>query len=499
MSENGETSIPKRFKLCRMPLQPQHCYEALKARDARFDGVFFVGVSSTGIYCRPICRVRMPMRKHCQFFANAAAAETAGYRPCMRCRPELAPGVAHQHNQHMIADRAVARIEAGALSEAGLDSLATEFGISARQLRRLIVHAYGVTPTALAQTQRLLLAKQLLTDTTMTMADVAFASGFSSVRRFNHLFRTRYRLAPGALRKQRHPQSDTDGITLKLGFRPPLAWEALTAFLAQRGARSVEQCEDGCYRRTVSHGTHKGWISVARDDHSAALVVTVASELASAIPWLRSRLRHLFDLDADPTAITTHLRHDPRLATRIDNTPGLRIPGTINGFELALRAILGQQISVKAASTLCNRFATYFGEPVDTPFDGLNRLAPHAETIADASLQQIIDRGLPSRRAETIRTLARAVASRELRLDTTATADQTRTALQALPGIGPWTAHYISMRALGDPDAFPDRDLGLMRALNTNKSGELHAMAEPWRPWRAYAAMYIWHHQGAGG
>lgn len=482
-----------------MALDPGQCYDALKARDARFDGVFFVGVSSTGIYCRPVCRVRMPARERCRFFATAANAEASGYRPCLRCRPELAPGVAPIDASRDIADRAVARIEAGALSETDVDGLAAHFGIGARHLRRLVEREYGISPLALAQTRRLLLAKQLLTDTRMRIADVAFASGFSSVRRFNHLFRARYRLNPGALRQRQQPQHDDEGITLKLGYRPPLDWRALTAFLTRRGACCLEQYDGRRYLRTVACGQQRGWIAAAPASRDSVLHVTVAPALAEAVTWLRSALRRLFDLDTEPLGIAAHLRADSHLAPCIDGAPGLRIPGTLDGFELALRAILGQQISVKAATTVFTRLAAYFGEPVATPFDGLDRIAPRAETLADAGLQQIIDRGLPRKRAETIRSLAQAVATGALHLDPTRPATETRAALQALPGIGPWTAQYISMRALGDPDAFPHSDLGLVRALGIDNPRELKAAAEHWRPWRAYAAMHLWHHQASGG
>jgi AraC family transcriptional regulator of adaptative response / DNA-3-methyladenine glycosylase II len=482
-----------------MELNDDHCYEAIKARDTRFDGVFFVGVSTTGIYCRPICRVRTPGRDRCTFYSNAASAEAAGYRPCLRCRPELAPGSAPMDAVPRVAGLAVARIEAGYLSDADMEDLATEFSISSRQLRRVVEQQYGVTPIELAQTRRLLLAKQLLTDTQLRMADIAFASGFSSVRRFNHLFRTRYGLNPTALRRGQ-PTANGDGaITLKLGYRPPLAWLMLSGFLTSRGATCTERLDDGHYLRTVRLNGHVGWIDVTQDERQNVLRVVVAPTLLPVLTPLLARLRGLFDLDANPTIINTHLTHDRRLAACVRTTPGLRVPGTLDGFELALRAVLGQQISVKAATTVFGRFAQFFGDAVETPFAGLNRVAPSAAALADARLDQIIERGLTRKRAETVKALARAVADGRVKLDPAANAADTAAALDELPGIGPWTTQYIAMRALRDPDAFPASDLGLLKALALEHPKKLAAAAEHWRPWRAYAAIHLWHSLAAGG
>jgi AraC family transcriptional regulator of adaptative response / DNA-3-methyladenine glycosylase II len=500
MSENGEKPPADAARLQPMQLDPQHCYEAIKARDARFDGVFFVGVSTTGIYCRPVCAVRTPGRDRCSYYPNAASAEAAGYRPCLRCRPELAPGSAPTDAVRRLADLAVARIEAGALAgEGGLEDLAATLSISSRQLRRVVEREYGVTPVALAQTRRLLLAKQLLTDTPLKMADVAFAAGFDSVRRFNHLFRTRYGLNPGALRR-RQPLEDADGaITLRLGYRPPLAWSALAGFLGSRGSLATERLDGACYLRSLRLGAHRGWIAVtpARGQHQ--LLVTVAPGLLPVLGTLLARLRRLFDLDANPTVIEAQLARDPRLAVCLRQTPGLRIPGALDGFELALRAILGQQITVKAATTVFGRFVSVFGEPIATPYPGLDRLAPRAADIADASLEQIIARGLTRRRAQTVKALASAVAAQRLQLEPSAAPEQTLRVLLELPGIGPWTAQYIALRALGDPDAFPSADLGLMKALGIREPRALLAAAEPWRPWRGYAAMHLWHQLSSGG
>jgi len=487
-----------------MELDARRCYSALKARDARFDGRFFVAVSTTGIYCRPVCTARIPGRERCSFFANAASAERAGYRPCLRCRPELAPGHAPTDAVRTAAHWAVARIEAGALNERDLERLAAEYGISSRQLRRVVETEFGVTPVELAQTRRLLLAKQLLTDSALGMTEVAFASGFASVRRFNHLFKTRYGLNPTALRREGKPIAHADVITLKLAYRPPLDWPRLVAYLVGRGAAGVECATDHRYLRTASIDaggkTHRGWFAAERLPQQNALRLDVSSTLMPALAPLLARVRRLFDLDANPRIIEEQLARDPRLRPIVQRQAGLRVPGAFDGFELALRAVLGQQVSVKAASTLFGRCAAAFGEPVAlqskgtpyTPHEQLKFFAPTAERIAAADLRELIALGLTTKRAETVLGLARAVADGAIKLEPGVDVDATMQDLQALPGIGAWTAHYIAMRALGYPDAFPHADLGLMKALGLSKAGDMLAAAEPWRPWRAYAAQHLW-------
>ena len=484
-----------------MELDARRCYSALKARDARFDGRFFVAVSTTGIYCRPVCTARIPGRDRCSFYANAASAERAGYRPCLRCRPELAPGHAPVDAVRTAASWAVARIEAGALNEGDLERLAAEYGISSRQLRRVVETEFGVTPVELAQTRRLLLAKQLLTDAALSMTEVAYASGFSSVRRFNHLFKTRYGLNPTALRRDTKPAAHADAITLKLAYRPPLDWPRLVAFLASRGAAGVECAQDLRYLRTASLAiggtTHRGWFAAQPLPQQNALRLEVASTLLPVLAPLLARVRRLFDLDANPRIVEEHLSHDVRLKPIVLRQAGLRVPGAFDGFELALRAVLGQQVSVKSASTLFGRCAAAFGEPAifvsnAAPHETLNLFAPTAERIAQAKLRELTALGLTQKRAETIRGLARAVSAGEIRLEPGVDIDEAMQRLQALPGIGAWTAHYIAMRALSYPDAFPHADLGLMKALGLHKPGDVLAAAEPWRPWRAYAAHHLW-------
>jgi AraC family transcriptional regulator of adaptative response / DNA-3-methyladenine glycosylase II len=480
-----------------MPLDPAHCYEVIKARDARFDGLFFVGVSTTGVYCRPVCTVRTPGRDRCTYYSNAASAEAAGFRPCLRCRPELAPGHAPVDSVKRVARAAVARIESGALTDGKVDELAAEFGIGARQLHRVVESEYGVSPIALAQTRRLLLAKQLLTDTPLRAVDVAFASGFASVRQFNRVFKQSYRLNPLALRKQRQGEP-VDGIVLKLGYRAPLAWQPLIQFLAGRATTRTEQVNGDEYVRTIRMGKHSGWIA-AQPISNNLLRVTMAPELLPALPDLQSRLRRLFDLDANPLVIDRHLIAQRQMKALVMRTPGLRVPGVIDGFELALRAVLGQQITVKAATTIFGRFVEVFGSDVTTPYPTIDRIVPDANAVANATLQQLIDRGLTSKRAATVSALARAAADGVVNLNPHADFVVARAALQEIPGIGPWTSEYIAMRALGDPDAFPHSDLGLLHALKVDKPAKLQALSEKWRPWRAYAALHLWHALGSAG
>lgn len=480
-------------------LNPDDCYQALAARDARFDGRFFVGVSTTGIYCRPICRVRLPGRDRCRFYPSAAAAEQAGFRPCLRCRPELAPGLSREEAVSRLAQRAAARIRAGALADGSLETLAASLNISSRQLRRAVEQTFGVSPIALAQSYRLLTAKQLLTDTHLRAIDVAYTSGFSSVRRFNACFRQHYRLTPGQLRKQGGKVAGEPGLQLRLGYRPPLAWQALVEFLASRGADGCSAVLDGRLYQTLRVGEISGWLVAEHNAERHQVVVSLSSALAPVFPRLGVALRHYFDLDASPETIDDQLRQHPLLRHCVRQTPGLRLPGTLDSFELAARAVIGQQVSVKAAGTVFNRFVQRFGEALETPIETLNRLAPRPETVAGAALNELIALGLTERRASTLKRLARAFADDELTLAYGDDSHRACQQLQALPGIGPWTAQYIALRALGDPDAFPASDLGLMKALGATSARDAERLAAPLKPWRAYAAIHLWRHLNSGG
>lgn len=467
-------------------MQLHQYYQAIVTRDRRFDGRFFVGVKSTGIYCRPICRSRRPLLKHCQFFHLAAAAEAAGFRPCLRCRPELAPGQAPIDSADRLTFAAVKQIEAGALTDGNVSNLALSLGVSDRHLRRVLLANLGVTPIQLAQTQRLLLAKQLLTDTSLSMIDVAFASGFSSLRRFNALFRQRYRIAPSRLRaKPLKSRADTS-CSCQLPYRAPFDWDSMLSFFSRRMFAGVEEIENGQYRRTVRIGNHEGWIAVENDPVNRMLRLEVAVTLLPVLMDVRARVRRVFDLDADPETIASHL------GDLVNGDSGLRVPGAFDGFEMAIRAILGQQISVSAASTFAGRLVKRFGKPIQTPFPSLTHLAATAKTLATAETEELLSLGLTRARAKSIQSMAQAVLTRKVSLDVAVSIETSLNRLKELPGIGDWTAHYLAMRIFGWPDAFPHGDLGILKALNTKKPREALSLAENWRPWRAYAAMHLW-------
>jgi AraC family transcriptional regulator, regulatory protein of adaptative response / DNA-3-methyladenine glycosylase II len=482
-------------------------YRALKAHDRRFDGVFFVGVSSTGIYCRPVCRVRLPKRENCIFFDTAAAAEAAGYRPCLRCRPERAPGRSLTDAIHRLASVAFERISAGALNDRPMAALASDLRVSERQLRRAVRHAFGVSPVQLAQTRRLLLAKQLLAETSLPITRVAFAAGFSSVSRFNTLFRSRYGLNPTALRRAGSDRAAGSAILLRLEYRPPLDWPAMLGFLAARATPGVERVCDDAYLRTVAIEGVAGLIDVRpAPGDPPGLELRVSDSLGAVLMPLLASVRRLFDLDAEPEEITRVLSRDQRLASSVRARPGLRVPGAIDGFELAVRAVLGQQISVPAATRLAGRLTAAFGEPVPTglapvgparrgdrldaePDSGRLGLLPvTADRLAAVSPEEVAAVGMPLTRARTLVELARATADGSLDVRPGADPDATLARLLELPGIGPWTAQYVAMRALHWPDAFPATDLVIRRVLGHDAA----RASERWRPWRAYAAMHVW-------
>jgi AraC family transcriptional regulator of adaptative response / DNA-3-methyladenine glycosylase II len=490
MSENGEYSAGGGSIMAPMRLDSATCYRALRARDARFDGRFFVAVSSTRIYCRPVCTVRPPRRENCRYYPSAAAAEAAGYRPCLRCRPELAPGNATIDALERTARAAARLIEEGVANDAGLEGAARRLGVSDRHLRRAFQAEFGVSPVEFAQTQRLLLAKQLLTDTRLPVTEVAFASGFASVRRFNALFRERYRLRPRELRKASLPAAGRDALAFELGFRPPYDWPAMAGFLGARAIAGVESCDGGVYRRTVRIAAggreHRGWLEVGPLEGKRALGVRVSASLAKALPPVLARVKSLMDLACHPDEVARAL--GPLAARR----PGLRVPGAFDGFEIAVRAILGQQVSVAAARTLAGRFAAAFGERLETPFKELEVVFPSPGQVAGAPAARIARLGVPAARARTILALARTLERGELALGPAAALEPTLAKLRAIPGVGEWTAQYIALRALAWPDAFPHTDYGVMKAMKLTDPRRVLAAAERWRPWRAYAVMHLW-------
>jgi AraC family transcriptional regulator of adaptative response / DNA-3-methyladenine glycosylase II len=472
-------------------------YQALAARDRRFDGVFFVGVTSTGIYCRPICTARTPQESNCRFFENREMAEKESFRPCLRCRPELAPGSAPVDDASRIAHLIAQRIEEGQIdNSASIEDIAAQFELSSRQIRRIVQQELGVSPIELMQTRRLLLAKQLLTETTLPVTEIAFASGFSSLRRFNDAFQTRYRMPPTRLRKIVAGVSENFRVAetsvVQLVYRPPYDWDGVLGFLQARVLKGVEWIAAGTYHRTVRLGTHQGWIAVRQAPGKCALFVEFSHSLTPVLPALLGRLRHLFDLGARPDLIAAQLSKDPILEKIVAKNPGLRVPGAFDGFELAVRAILGQQITVKAGTTLACRFTEAFGEKITTPFPELNYLTPLPDVVAKAEIGDIARLGIISTRAKSILALAQAVVSGELKLEAGAHPDDTMAQLTQLPGIGAWTAHYIAMRALRWPDAFPKEDIVIRNRLGGMSAKQAEEISQAWRPWRSYAVLHLW-------
>jgi AraC family transcriptional regulator of adaptative response / DNA-3-methyladenine glycosylase II len=481
-------------------LSRKACYAALSAHDSRFDGRFFVGVSSTGIYCRPICRVKRPKEKNCLFFPSAAAAEKAGYRPCLKCRPELAPGRAPADASSRIAGQAVLLLADDNLADSGIGELADRLGITGRHLRRVFCAEFGVSPVQYLQTCRLLLAKNLLTDTELPITEIAMTAGFGSIRRFNDLFKKRYRMAPGRLRKTLaiSPDRGAGGITLFIAYRPPYEWTGLISFLAGRLISGVESLAQGVYRRTVAlpqgDKIYRGWISLAQAPEKKSLALTVSPALLPVLPRVLSRVKLLFDTNCDPMEIYEKLSVMNRMSEGLC-IPGTRLPGSFDPFEMSVRAILGQQVTVKAARTLAKRFAEALGEQILTPFEELTRTFPGPEKII--SLQGPVEDhlgplGITGARSRSIYALARALTAGTITLSAGADPEEEMKKLLLLPGFGPWTVNYIGMRALSWPDAFPHTDYGVKKALPGKTEKEIAALAEQWRPWRSYAVINLW-------
>lgn len=483
-----------------MPENESGLYAAFKAKDARFDGRFFVGISSTGIYCRPVCRAKQPKPENCTFYHTAAEAEQAGYRPCLLCRPELAPGTSIADATANLVYRAARVLEENCGSGQSLDELAGRLGCTDRHLRRVFTAEYKVSPVQYLQTCRLLLAKSLLTDTDLPVLEVAMAAGFGSLRRFNDLFKKRYNLSPTALRRRTaEEKKHKSDVTLALGYRPPYRWEEMLGFLAGRAIAGVDLVKNNEYMRTVhlvtAGGKHVyGWVQVGHKPKKNALTVTVNEALLPVLPQVLARVRHLFDLYCDPDAVYE------TLSSMNDIRPGLcalgtRLPGCFNAFEMAVRAVLGQQITVKAVSTLAARLAQTYGTLVQTGIPGLTHIFPSPEELLalDGPISKHFGPlGVIAARGETIYKLAQAIVQGEIDFDLPARPEEEIKKLMTIRGIGSWTAQYIAMRAMEWPDAFPHTDVGVKKALPSHTSKELLKIAEAWRPWRSYATVNLW-------
>ena len=462
-----------------MDLDAAQCYRALQSRDRRFDGRFFTGVRTTGIYCRPICPAPTPKAENVTFFAHPASAEAAGFRACRRCHPERSAGPPAWAERSATVSRALRLIEDGFLDTATVDALADHLGVGTRRLRRLFADEVGAAPAAIARSRRAHLARRLLDETDLRIIDIAFTAGYQSLRQFNHAMKTTFGRTPSELRGRRDTAAGE--VTVRLPYRPPLDWPALVSWLSARAISGVEVV-DSAYRRTVSIDGCAGALAV--EPAANELVLRVSAELVTALPRIVPRVRRLFDLAADPMTIGDHLSADPDLAPLVASRPGVRVPGTWDPWEMAVRAVVGQQVSVAAATTVTGRLAERFGEPM-AGFEeiGLVNLFPTRGILADAELEAV---GLVGARADTIRALA----TSDIALDGSLPLDQLESALTEVPGVGSWTANYIAMRC-GEPDAFPASDLGLRKATDST-AAQLTKRAERWRPWRAYAAMYLW-------
>ncbi|HEX4420614.1 MAG TPA: AlkA N-terminal domain-containing protein [Kofleriaceae bacterium] len=486
-----------------LPLDPDVCYRALRTRDARFDGRLFVGVTSTGIYCRPICPARPVKRENCRFFTSAAAAQDAGFRPCLRCRPETAPELATWRGTSNTVSRGLALIADGALDgDASVDALAERLGIGERQLRRLFDQHLGASPIAVAQTRRVLFAKQLIHDTRLPMAEIAIAAGFGSVRRFNETFQQLFRRPPSALRRKAVvalPEGSVvdTGVTVRLRYRPPYDWPALLAFLRGRAIEGVERVDaDARYVRSVAHDGELGTIEIVHLPERDSLAATIRFPSVRALPAIIARVRRVFDLGADVAGIGAHLAKDRMLAPLIARRPGLRVPGGWDGFELAVRAVLGQQVTVEAARRLAGQLVRLCGGalPAGRGVPGVAQVFPTAARVAAADLSPL---GMPGARRATLTAIAEAAIAEPRLFEPLATVEDTVARLCAIRGVGAWTAHYIALRAAREPDAFPASDIGLLRGAADRKGvrpspDALAARAERWRPWRAYAAQHLW-------
>lgn len=469
-----------------------HQYEqAMQARDARFDGRFFIGVKTTGIYCRPICKVRTPLAKNVTFYTTAAAASEAGFRPCLRCRPETAPGTPAWMGTSVTVKRALRLISEGALNADSVTDLSDRLGVTSRHLGRLFIQHIGASPKAVGQTQRLHLAKKLLDETRLPIIDVAMSSGYQSVRRFNDHFKSVYKATPSSYRKTPRKKvlsQQGSGFHLKLAYRPPFDFEGILNFLSLRAVPGVEEIKDNEYRRTIFLNGEPGRLKVSNNSDDNCLQIHLElSEVKHLIAALE-RVKRLFDLSADPMEVTQHFSGDPQLAAMANQNPGQRVPGSWDPFEIAVRAIVGQQVSVKGATTVMGKIAKTYGHETEW---GLR--FPTAAELAKLDIHQL---SMPTKRAQSIKDLSKQVASGKLSFDDTGDMNSFISQLEDIKGIGAWTAQYIAMRAMGDPNAFLQGDLVLKKVakekLGIDSSKALLERSKAWEPWRAYAGMHLW-------
>jgi AraC family transcriptional regulator, regulatory protein of adaptative response / DNA-3-methyladenine glycosylase II len=461
------------------------------SRDPRFDGKFFIAVTSTGIYCRPVCPVRSPKKSNIRYYATAAAAAEAGFRPCLRCRPEAAPGTPAWLGTSAIVRRALRLIDEGVLDQGSVDALAATLGVGARHLHRLFTQHVGASPITVAQTRRLHFAKRLLDETNLPITEIALAAGFGSVRRFNSAFKETYGRSPRDLRRRDCIADAGNQVVLRLAFRPPYDWEQVRGFLAARAVPGFERVDERGYARIVATEHGQGVICVHPLPGEDALELRIRHLAPAALFQLSSTVRRVFDLAADPSRIALAFRSDSLLGPMVKRRPGLRIPGVWDGFECAVRAIVGQQVSVSAARTLMGRLVSRAGRGASAPEDGLTYMFP---TPAELAASDLVGSGLTRTRVDALHALARAVCKGELAFD--APAQAVCAQLAALPGIGAWTAQYVALRALGEPDAFPVGDLVLRRMAGADgqplTARSLEKRSEGWRPWRGYATMHLW-------
>ncbi len=472
----------------------ERCVRAVQSKDARFDGWFFVAVVTTGIYCRPSCPVVPPKAEHMRFYPSAAAAQQAGFRACKRCRPDASPGSPQWNERADLVARAMRLIADGVIDREGVEGLAARLGYSSRQIERRLNAELGAGPLAIARAQRAQAARLLIETSALPMSEIAFAAGFASIRSFNDTIRQVFAVSPTELRNRAargHPAVSPGTLTLRLPFRTPLCPDNLFGHLAATAVPGVEEWRDGAYRRTLRLPHGPGIVALRPEpDHvECRLTLTDLRDLAMAI----SRCRWLLDLDADPVAVDDLLRTDPLLAPHVDKAPGRRVPRTVDGTELAVRAVLGQQVSTAAARTHAARLVTAYGEPVEDPAGGLTHLFPAPEALAEIDPQTL---AFPRTRRVTLAALVAALTTGDLDLGAGSDWQETRVRLQALPGFGPWTVETIAMRALGDPDAFIPTDLGIRGAARElglpHTPAALNRHSAAWRPWRAYAVQYLW-------